>query len=88
MVALGVDCTSFVVKYLVELVLRFVALLTARCAIHSADSVIRLMLTRRIPLVVGPFTEVVALPVVVAVATGKATAFLLLFICLALHHVA
>ena len=86
-VALGVDRTSFVVKYLVELVLRFVALLTTRCAIHSADNVVRLALTRRIPLVAGSSTVVVALPVVVVVAVGKATAFLLLFICPALHHV-
>ena len=87
MVALGVDWASFVVKYLVELVLRFVALLTTWCAIHSADSVVRLTLTRRIPLVAGPSKIVVALPVIVIVAAGKATAFLLLFICLVLHHV-
>jgi len=86
-VAHGVDWTSFVVEYLVKLVLRFVALLTTRCAIHSADSVVRLTLTRRIPLVAGPSTVVVALPVVVVVAMGKATVFLLLFICPALHHV-
>src|SRR6185503_20967052 len=86
-VALGVDWTSFVVKYLVELVLRFVALLTTRCAIHSADSVVRLTLTRRIPLVAGPSTVVVAFPIVVIVAAGKANAFLLLFICPVLHHV-
>ena len=85
--ALVVVWTSFDVKYLVELVLRFVALLTTRCAIHSADSVVRLTLTRRIPLVAGPSTVVVALLVVVIVAVGKATAFLLLFICPALHHV-
>ena len=82
-VALGVDWTSLVVKNLVELVLRLVALLTTRCAIHSADTVVRLTLTHRIPLVAGPSTVVVALPVVAA---GKATAFLLLFICPALHH--
>ena len=87
MVALGVDRTPLVVENLVELVLRFVVLLTTRCAIHSADSVVRLTLTRRIPLVAGPSTIVVALPVVVVVAAGKATAFLLLFICPALHHV-
>ena len=87
MVALGVDWTSFVVKYLVELVLRFVALLTARCAIHSTDSVIKLTLTRRIPLVAVPSMVIVALPVVVVVVAGKAAAFLVLFICLALHHV-
>ena len=86
-VALVVDWTSFVVKYLVELVLWFVTLLTTKCAIHSADSVVRLTLTRRIPLVAGPSTVVVVFPVVVVVAAGKATVFLLLFICLALHHV-
>ena len=51
-------------KYLVELVLRFVTLLTTWCAIHSADSVIRLKLARRIPLVAGPSTVIMALPVV------------------------
>ena len=66
-----------------------VALLAAWCAIHSADSVVRLTLAHRIPLVAGPSTVVVALPVVVVVvvATGKATVFLLLFICPVLHHV-
>jgi len=82
-----VDWTSFVVKYLVELVLRFVALLAMRCVIHSADSVVRLTLTRRIPLVAGPSTVVVALPIVVVVAAGEATAFLLLFVYPTLHHV-
>ena len=86
-VALGVDWTPFVMKDLVELVLRLVTLLTMRCVIHSTDSVVGLMLTRRIPLVAGPSTIVVALPVVVIVAAGKATAFLLLFIRPALHHV-
>ena len=86
-VALGVDWTSFVVKDLVELVLRLVALLTTRCAIHSADSVIRLMLTRGIPLVAGPSTVIVVLPDVVVVAAGKATAFLLFLVCPVPHHV-
>ena len=71
MVALGVDWTPFVVNDLVELVLRFVALLITRCAIHSADSVVRLTLTPRIPLVAGPSTVVVALPIIVVVAAGK-----------------
>ena len=44
-------------------------------------------LMRRIPLVAGPSTVVVALPIIIIVAAGKATAFLLLFICPALHHV-
>ena len=74
-------------KNLVELVLRLVALLTTRGAIHSTDCVVRLAFTRRISLVAGPSTVIVALPVVVTVAMGKATAFLLLFICPALHHV-
>ena len=86
-VALGVDWTSLVVKDLVELVLWLVALFTTRGAIHSADSVIKLAFTRRILLVARPSTVVVALPVVVVVAMGKATVFLLLFICPALHHV-
>ena len=86
-VALGVDWTSLVVKNLVELVLRFVALLTTWGAIHSADSVVRHVFTRRISLVVVPSTVIVALLVVVVVAVGKATAFLLLFICPVLHHV-
>ena len=86
-VALGVDWTSLVMKNLVELVLWFVALLTTRGVIHSADSVVRLTLARGIPMVAGPSMIVVALLVVVVVAVGKATAFLLLFICPALHHV-
>ena len=82
-----VDWTSFIVEDLVELILRLVALLTTRCAIHSADCIVRLMLARRIPLVDGPSMIVMALLVVAVVAAGKATAFLLLFICPALHHV-
>ena len=87
MVTLGVDWTSLVVKNLVELVLRLVALFTTRGAIHSADSVVRLALARRILLVAMTTTVVVALPiVVVVVAMGEATAFLLLFVSPALHH--
>ena len=86
-IALGVNWASLVVENLVKLVLRLVALLTMRGAIHSADSVIRLAFTRRIPLVVGRSTVVVALPVVVGVMAWKATAFLLFFVCPALHHV-
>ena len=86
-VALGVDWTSLVMKNLVELVLRLVALLTTRGAIHSTDCVVRLAFTRRISLVAGPSTVVVALPIVVIDAAREATAFLLFFICLALHHV-
>ena len=81
------DWTPFVVKNLVELILQFVALLTTRGAIHGADSVIRLALTRRIPLVTGPSTVVVALPIVVVVTAWEATAFLLFFVRPSLHHV-
>ena len=76
-----------VVKNLVELVLRLVALFTTRGAIHSADSVIRLAFSCRIPLVAGPSTVVVTLPVVVIVTAWEAAAFLLLFVCPALQHV-
>ena len=81
------DWTSFGVENLVELILRFVTLLTTRGAIHSAYFIIRLALARGIPLVAGASVVVEALPIVVVVAAGEATAFLLLFICLALHHV-
>ena len=63
------DWTSLVVKNLVQLVMRLVALLTTRGAIHGAYGVIRLALARRIPLVTGPSMVVVALPIVVVVAT-------------------
>ena len=86
-VALGVDWTSLVVKNLVQLVMRLVALLTTRGAINSADSVVRIAFTRRIPLVVGPSMVVVALPIVVIVATREAVAFLLFLVRPALHHV-
>ena len=86
-VALGVDQASHVVENLVELVLRLVALLTTRGAIHSADCIVRLTLAHMIPLVARPSTVIVALPIVVIVAAGEATAFLLLFICPALHHI-
>ena len=81
------DWTSLVMKNLVKLVLQLVALLTTRGAIHSANCIARLTLARRIPLVARPSTIVVALLIVVVVAAGKETAFLLLFICPALHHV-
>ena len=86
-VALGVDWTSLVVKNLVKLVLRLVALLTTRGAIHGAHSVVRIALTCRIPLVTGPSMVVVALPIVVIVTAWEATAFLLFFVRPALHHV-
>ena len=81
------DWTSLVVKNLVELVLRLVALFTMWGAIRSADSVIRLAFTRRIPLVARPPTVIVALPIVVVVTAWELTAFLLLFVRPSLHHV-
>ena len=86
-IALGVDWSPLVVEDLVELILRLFVLFTTRGAIHGADSVVWLTLTRRIPLVAGPSTVIVALPVVVVVAAGKATVLFLLFICPTLHHV-
>jgi len=86
-IALGVDWTSLVVKNLVEQVLRFVALLTTRGAIHSADCIVRLTLAHMIPLVARPSTVIVALPIVVVVATREAAAFLLFFVRPVLHHV-
>ena len=82
------DWASFGVEDLVELILRFVALLTMRGAIHSADSIVGLALARGIPLVVGPSSIVVMFPVVVIVATRETTALSFLFIYPALHHVA
>ena len=87
MVALGADWAPLVVEDLVELVLRLVALLTTRGAIHGAYGIVRLALARRIPLVARASAVIEALPIVVVVAAGEATAFLLLFICPALHHV-
>ena len=87
MVALGVDWASLVVENLVEVILQLVALLTTRGAIHSADYIVRLALARMIPLVARASTVVVALPIVVVVAAGEVTAFLLLFVSLALHHI-
>ena len=74
-------------KNLVELILQLFLLLTTQSTIHSTDSIVRLALARRIPLVFGPSTIVVALPVVVVVTSREVAAFLLLFICLVLHHV-
>ena len=61
--------------------------LTTRGAIHSVDGIVWLALARRIPLVARASTVVVALPIVVVVAAGEVTAFLLLFVSLALHHI-
>ena len=74
-------------KNLVKLILRLVALLTTRGVIHSTDCIVRLALARGIPLVAGASAVVEALPIVVVVVAGEATAFLLLFICLVLHQV-
>ena len=81
------DWASLVVENLVELILLLVALLTTRGAIHSTDSVVRLMFACRIPLVAGPSTVIVVLPIVVVVTAWEATAFLLFFVRPALHHV-
>ena len=86
-VALGVDWASLVVENLVELILWLVALLTTRSAIRSADCTIRLALAPRILLVARATTVVVALPIVVVVAAAEVTAFLLLFVSPALHHI-
>ena len=86
-VALGVNWASLVVENLVELVLRLVALFTTRGAIHSADCIDRLTLVRRIPLIAGPSTVIVTLPIVVVVTAWEAVAFLLFFVGPALHHV-
>ena len=86
-VALGVDWAPFVVKDLVELILRLFILLTTRSAIHGTDSIVRLALARGIPLVAGPSTVVVTLPIVVVVTAWEAAALLFLFVCPALHHV-
>src|SRR6185503_4517555 len=71
-VALGVDWTPFVMKDLVELMLRFFSLFTTRGAIHGADSIVRLALARRIPLVARPSMVIVMLPIVVVVAAWEA----------------
>ena len=81
------DWAPFIVKDLVKLIMRLFVLLTTRGAIHSADCIVRLALARGIPLVARASTVVEALPIVVVVAAGEATAFLLLFVSLALHHV-
>ena len=86
-VAVGVEWASLVVENLVELIMRLVALLTTRGAIHNADCIVRLALARGILLVARASTVVVALPIVVVVAAGEATAFLLLFVSPALHHI-
>ena len=86
-IALGVNWASLVVKNPVELVLRLVALLTMRGAIHSADCVVRLTLAHRIPLVARPSMVVVALPIIGIVVAREAAVFLLFFIRPALHHV-
>ena len=70
-VALGMGWASFGVENLIKLILQFVALLTTRGAIHSADCIVRLALARRIPLVARASTAVEALPIVVIVAAGK-----------------
>ena len=86
-VALGADWTPLVVEDLVELILWLLILLTTRSAIHGADSVIWLALTRGIPLVTGPSPIIMALPIVVVVTSWVVDALLLLFIRPSLHRV-
>ena len=86
-VTLGVDWASFVVKDLIELILWLIILLTTWGAIHGTDSIVRLALVRGIPLVAGPSSVVVTLPIIVIVTVREAVALLLLYICPALHHV-
>ena len=74
-------------KDLVELILRLFILLATRGAIHSTDSIVRLALARRIPLVAWPSTVVMTLSIVVVVTAWEATEFLLFFVRPALHHV-
>jgi hypothetical protein len=62
---------SFVVHDLVELIHRLFCFLTAWGAIHSANSVVRLTLARRIPLVTRPSTIIVTLPIFVLLWRGK-----------------
>ena len=88
MVTLGVYWAPFVVKDLVELIMWLINLFTTRGAIHSTDSIVRLALACRIPLVAWPSTVVVMLLVVVVVTAQEMAALLPLFICPALHHVA
>jgi hypothetical protein len=87
-VALGVDWASLVVEDLIELILRLLILLTTRSVIHGADNVIWLALARRIPLVAGPSTIVVALPIVVVITSWEAAALLFFFVWPMLPHVA
>ena len=82
------DWTPLVVKDLVELILRLFILLTTRGAIHGTNSIVRLVFERGIPLVTGPSSVVVTLPVIIVVTTREAAALFLLFVCPALHHIA
>ena len=88
MVALGVDWAPLVVEDLVELILRLFILLTTRSAIHSADNIVWLALAHGIPLVAGPSTIVVALPIVVVITSWEAAALLFFFVWPMLPHVA
>ena len=87
MIDLGVDWAPLVVEDLVELIHRLFSLLTTQGAVHGADSIVWLALARRIPLVTGPSTVIVTIPIVVVVTAWEATALLFLLICPTLHHV-
>ena len=81
------DWAPLVVEDLIELILRLFILLTTWSAIHGADGIVWLALAHWIPLVAGPSTVVVVLPIVVVVTAWEVIAFLLLFVRPALHHV-
>jgi len=87
-VTLRVDWAPLVVEDPVELILRLFILFTPRGEIHGADGIVWLALARGIPLVAGPSTVVVALPIVVVVRAWEVAALLLLFVSPTLHHVA
>ena len=82
-----VDWAPFVVKDLVKLILWLFILLAMRGAIHGTDSIVGFALSCGIPLVAGPSSIVVTLPIIVIVTVREAVALLLLYICPALHHV-
>ena len=70
-VALGVDWAPFVVEDLINLILRFSCLLATQGAIHGADSIIWLVLTRRIPLVAGASRSLLHFPLSPLLQRGK-----------------
>ena len=71
----------------IELILRLACLLAALVAVDSPDNVVWLAFAHLVPLAVAAAMIIVALPVVVLVATREATTFLFLLIYPLLHHV-